>query len=306
MDPSKDLRDRDGGRYPGLRHDDALRGALLERRPWSVRLGSQGLFPRKRSRRRQRVPPGRRGGERRRCTQPRRAHPARAAPPVTSSGTRPSLGPGTRLCLRPRHVSSFAARRASRAARSPQGQRGRTRQSGYRVRANLLAGGTGRGAPRVDRSRLAACHGPALFGATAHVRRQNRDGGRGLLLEREETRARTVRARTSYAVAEVVRRRSGLEYARVSCPPKRGAARVNRDLARSSAGILERGRTWGVRRNERRDPDHAVEPGRGIGDVPGWRENTTQRFGHRASGDRIAGPGQPRERLCHRILRRAP
>lgn len=45
---------------------------------------------------------------------------------------------------------------------------------------------------------------------------------------------------------------------------------MNGDLARSSAQALERVRKRGVRRNERRDPDRAVEPGRGIGDVPGW------------------------------------
>lgn len=81
---------------------------------------------------------------------------------------------------------------------------------------------------------------------------------------------------------------------------------MNGDLARSRRPRSARTEGGDPGRNERRDPDRAVEPRRGIGDVPGWRENATQRFEHRASGDRIAGPGQTSREARHRILRRAP
>jgi len=57
---------RDGGRHLGLPDGAALRGAVLEGRPWPVRYVGRGLLLFRRSRRRQRVSSGRRGGERRR------------------------------------------------------------------------------------------------------------------------------------------------------------------------------------------------------------------------------------------------
>jgi len=48
-----------GGRHPGLRDADRLRGLSEERRSWSVRLGCVGLVPCRRSHRRQQVSSGR-------------------------------------------------------------------------------------------------------------------------------------------------------------------------------------------------------------------------------------------------------
>jgi len=57
----------------------------------------RGSFPCKRSHRRQQVPSGRRGGERRQHAPPKRTHPTQGTSyRDLRTGTRPSLGPSTR------------------------------------------------------------------------------------------------------------------------------------------------------------------------------------------------------------------
>ena len=142
-------RARDGERHPGLPERGSLRGALLERRPRSVRHVPIGSLPVGRSRRRQRVSPGspRRGTCLRART--RRTNPARAAPPVRrrrdASFTRSrDLAPVVRWV-------SLVARRAGRRRAA---RRGAARIGPHRLRANLLCRrNRRRGAPgRTDAS----------------------------------------------------------------------------------------------------------------------------------------------------------
>lgn len=240
-------RARDGGRHPGLQEAVALRGAAVERRSRPVRLVRSGSPPLRA------VAPATEGcpldaeegnvvGVREQGVRNRsgRHRPHRV------SGTRPSLGPGTRapssqaLVRRkltrkgaPAEVGATSGprKRSSRQARSGPGSRsgkpgfpeepitGLGRPDAARLAVSQLFRSRG-SASRAPRSDSGACLG-----------HQNRDGGCGLLPRtrgHEEPRAS---ARTSWQL----QKSSGVVGPRISSrhrPPKRGPTRVNGGLAR--------------------------------------------------------------------------
>lgn len=100
-------RVRDGERHPGLRDDDALRGARQNVGPWPVRVGRSGSLPLRA------IAPATAGvlrfAKEGNAVGVRQAHaPAERAHALTS-GTRPSLGPKTRA-RRSSHLPRARAR----------------------------------------------------------------------------------------------------------------------------------------------------------------------------------------------------
>lgn len=177
-----------------------------------------------------------------------------------------------------RHGRSLAARKRGRegSSRAPQGAPGHTTE-----RARFDVGQTGisrrnrrrdwvvrmlRGSPRISTRHLP-------FGAVTREPDASEPGRR---LRPPSTNARTRRAQAKWpyvvAVAEVVRRRR-VPNTLAQRPPKRGTARVNEDLARGRAPAVSTARCAlsevDPERKDEREPDRAVEPGRGIGEVPG-------------------------------------
>lgn len=200
------VRARDGERHPGLPERSSLRGALLERRPRSVRRAPSGLFPWGGRADDSGCPLGRRGGERAFVReQGVRTRRGRHRPSVAGE-TRPSLGPGTWLL-------SFAGSPSSQGERDDATPQGGAQRASDRIDSGQTcsAGRTGGGARRGGRT-PARRASPSISREIARVPRQNRDGGRGLLLVREDTKSssRSVPVRRCF-VAEVVRRRPGLE-----------------------------------------------------------------------------------------------
>jgi hypothetical protein len=210
--------------------------------------------------------------------EPRRTHSLRAAPPASRTRTRPSLGPGTRapswslsLILEREETLARGSGRAARELRK--GPPGTDHGAGQvRCRANRdfpEEPTTGLGRP--DAARLAAHQHAAPSG---DAEPDASEPGRRLRPPSTNARTRRAQAKWPYvvAVAEVVRRRR-VPNTLAQRPPKRGTARVNTDLARggrrqSTSQDVSLSEARPERKDER-DPDRAVEPGRGIGEVPG-------------------------------------
>jgi len=181
---------RGGRRHPGRLEGGALRGALSERGPRSVRrlsrVSSRGSgAPMTAGVRRS---PRRGTSSRMRAS--KRMHQRRhGRPSHAHRQTRPSLGPSTR------------ARRSSLCTGRQKRLRGGAIAPASRLGKSTRVGGTNTGAGRSDVARLAACH---RFRKGEGVTRREKEGGRGLR-PCEDQESRLV-ARTSCFVAEVCRR----------------------------------------------------------------------------------------------------
>jgi hypothetical protein len=176
--PFASLR-RDGRRHLGFRDGATLRGAARERRPRPVRFVERGLLLFLRSRRRQRVSSGRRGGERRQHARKRRMHP--------SKGNHAPLDRGRVLhsVQRPVHVDRHYTEPAQAVPVA--------RSAGHRGRANLRKQEEpAPGSRLADGARLDACS-PLPQGRQRGT--SEKEGGCGLR-PCEESRARAS-ARTS-------------------------------------------------------------------------------------------------------------
>lgn len=123
-----------------------------------------------------------------------------------------------------------------------------------------------------------------------------RDGGRGLLPHQREDTKSPGQWPYVVAVAEVVRRRLASNTLARRAPKRAsGASEQGPDAARVPAvGIARCSSASTCRRMKgRRDPDRVVEPGRGIGEDPGWRESVIRRVRGTSREDREhAGPGR--------------
>lgn len=261
-------REEEAGAGATCTRDVTVEGTLASRNvsPFAGRHGSGGLgrsvsFVRGSSPAGDRagdsgVSPGRRGGERRRRTQPRRTHPSRAAPPAPRLGdasfTR-SRDPRT-VVSRAHALGSLAQARGSELGDAA---RDRSRKGRGASRGALEGHGAGqvriswanweksrrnhgrdwvvrmlRGSPRVGTRHL-------LERGSVHGARCVRTGTEveASFHEREDTESPGPSARTSWQL----QKSSGVVRSRISSrgtihfvprPPKRGPARVNGDLAR--------------------------------------------------------------------------